>query len=104
MSKEMNEKIITLAHGERIIAVVPERCSGPGWTNFPTWVYILSSIDGTCRTECIQPRERSPALMHLFDIGSAVCESLRDAISVKKATYAHPHFAIETTAGCRDDA
>ena len=79
----MSEKIIGLAHGERIIAVVPERCSGAGWSNSPTWVHVLAS-DGTCRTECIQPDERSPSLMHLFNVGEVVCSALIMSVTTNR--------------------
>ena len=76
-------RTIKLAHGERVVAVVPERCSGPGWTNLPTWVYIGTN-DGRLRQECIQPEERSPALHTLFHSGEAMCNALIDAVPVKR--------------------
>ena len=79
----MSEKIIELAHGERIIAVVPERCSGAGWSNSPTWVYVLAT-DGTCRTECIQPDERSPLLMNMYDTGEVVCNALIYSVTTNR--------------------
>lgn len=80
----MSEKIIELAHGERIVAVVPERCSGPGWSNSPTWVYVLAN-DGTCRVECIQPDERSPLLMNMYNTGEVVCSALIMSVTTNRA-------------------
>lgn len=76
-------KIIKLSHGERIVAVVPEYCNGPGWRNTPAWVYIATN-DGRMREECIQPDERTPELHALFHAGEAMCNALVAAVpSVK---------------------
>lgn len=77
-------KTIKLGKHETIIAVVPVRCGGPGWSNAPTWVYIRTQ-DGGLRQECIQPTERSAALHHLFHAGEAMCNSLIASIPVKVA-------------------
>jgi hypothetical protein len=66
---------LTLARGERIIAVVPERCQGPGWANAVIWVYIATSAGGL-RTECIQPGQRTPEMQALFEPGAAMCAAL----------------------------
>jgi hypothetical protein len=79
----MKPTTIKLARGERIIAVVPERCNGPGWSNSPAWVYIATN-DGRLREECIQPEERTPELHTLFSIGETVCNALKAAVPVKK--------------------
>jgi len=76
-------KVIKMSRHERIVAVVPERCSGPGWVNSPTWVYIMSP-GGAIRTECIQPSERTPELMALYEIGDVVCQALIDAVPVAR--------------------
>lgn len=78
------EKII-LEFGERIIAVVPERAAGPGWSNAPTWVYIETN-EGRLREECIQPEERTPELNMLYGIGEIVCSLLISAIPTYKKT------------------
>ena len=78
----MKPTTITLNPGERVIAVVPDRCAGPGWSNAPTWVYIAGN-DHTLRTECIQPEERSPGLHFLFSAGYAMTEALRAAVPVR---------------------
>ena len=75
----MKPKVIKLNYGERIIAVVPERCAGPGWSNAPTWVYIATN-DGRLREECIQPEERTPELHTLFLVGKAICNALVAAV------------------------
>lgn len=76
-------KTIKLKHGERILAVVPERCSGPGWHNAPTWVFIATN-DGRLREECIQPNERTPELQALFHAGEAMCAALFGAVPVRR--------------------
>jgi len=79
----MTKLTIKLKHGERIIAVVPEHCAGPGWSNAPTWVYIESQ-DKRLRTECIQPSERTPELHALFSAGEVMCRSLIASVPAKK--------------------
>lgn len=79
----MKPKTIKLAYGERVIAAVPERCYGPGWTNAPVWVYIASN-DGRLRQECIQPNERTPEMNALFGVGYEVCQSLLAAVPVRR--------------------
>lgn len=76
----MTAKTIALHEGERIVAAVPERCQGPGWSNSIVWVYIASQ-DGRLRTECLQPSEQSHEMQTLFDVGAAMCRSLVDAVS-----------------------
>jgi hypothetical protein len=77
-------KTIKLGYGERIIAVVPERCAGPGWSNAPIWVYIRTNA-GDLREECIQPDERTSDMHVLFGPGAAMAEELLRAVPVRKA-------------------
>jgi hypothetical protein len=79
----MNQKVIELHHGEKIIAVVPESCRGPGWSNPVVWVHIVT-VDGRHLAVCIQPIERTPAMHVLFASGESMCQSLLDAVPVKK--------------------
>lgn len=79
----MEIKVINLNYGERVIAVVPERCNGPGWSNSPVWVFIATN-DGGLREECIQPEERTPELNALFHAGEAMCAALKDTIRIKR--------------------
>lgn len=76
-------KQIKLHVGERIVAVVPERVSGPGWGNSPVWVYIATN-DGRLREECIQPGERTPQLHTLFSTGEAMCMALMAAVPQRR--------------------
>lgn len=80
----MKPKKIDLAYDERIIAVVPERCFGPGWNNSPAWVYITDS-SSRLRTECIQPQERTPEMNTLFAAGEAMCNALIGAVPARRA-------------------
>ena len=79
----MKPKAIKLHHGERVVAVVPERCNGPGWSNAPVWVYI-STNDGRLREECIQPNERTPEMHALFHAGEAMCMALMGAVPQRR--------------------
>jgi hypothetical protein len=73
---------LTLAADEQIVAVVPERAAGPGWSNTPVWVHIVGQSGQRYRCECFQPQGQSPELMALFRIGEEVCKSLKDAVPV----------------------
>lgn len=75
-------KKIALHADEKIIAVIPEHCSGPGWSNMPIWVYIIDSSQ-KLRTECIQPDEMTREMWTLFKAGAAMCEALVSAVPVK---------------------
>lgn len=77
-------KTIKLNYGERVVAVVPELCHGPGWSNSPTWVFIATN-DGRLRRECIQPDERTLELHTLFAAGEAMCNALILAVPTLKA-------------------
>ena len=79
----MKSKTIHLADGERILAVVPEYCSGPGWANQIVVVYI-STGDWEIRQEYIQPEERTPAMHALFSSGAAITAALLSAVPMKK--------------------
>ena len=80
----MAVKKIKLSRGERIVAVVPDKCSGSGWSNTPTWVYIMSP-GGAIRTECIQPDECTRELLLLHETGYALCRALINAVPVEGA-------------------
>lgn len=79
----MKPKAITLQYGDRIVGVVPEFASGPGWANQPVWVYIGTN-DGRLIVECIQPDEMTAEMRTLFVAGEAMCRSLLLAVPVKK--------------------
>lgn len=81
--KSQKAKTITLQHDEYIIAVVPEYCAGPGWSNTPVWVYIASP-GGKFRIDCLQPEEQSRELHLLFRPGEAMCRALHSLIPTRK--------------------
>lgn len=56
-----------LTAADRIVAVAPERCSGPGWSNSP--VVVVVSRHGVLRLEYIQPADQSRLMVDLFGIG-----------------------------------
>ena len=80
----MPHKTIELHRGERIVAVVPDLCSGPGWSNAPVWVHV-ATIDGRLRTECLQPDEQTPEMHTLFTPGATMCEALVGAVPTRPA-------------------
>lgn len=76
----MSSKTIELSRHEKIVAVVPEYCRGPGWSNAVVWVHIVDYSTAQHRCESIGPDERTPELSTLFDAGAAMCKSLAEAV------------------------
>jgi len=81
----MKPKTIALGPFERVVSVVPEYVSGPGWTNAPVWVHVEDSQTRRLRTECIQPDERTPELHALFDVGASAVAALLRAVPTIEA-------------------
>lgn len=79
----MAKSIIKLCQYERILAVVPEPASGPGWANSPVWVYIEDSRHKNLRTECLQPDEQSPEMRALYPLGAMMHRQLLSSVSVR---------------------
>jgi hypothetical protein len=79
------QKPIPLSRTERVIAVVPEYCAGPGWANSPLWVHIADHATGTLRSECIQPEDQTPEQHVLFRIGADVHAALVNSIGIKRS-------------------
>lgn len=75
---------IKLKKYEHIIAVVPEYCAGPGWSNAVLWVHIADGNTGKYRTESIQPDERNRDQWVLFKAGEAMHQALIDSVVVKQ--------------------
>ena len=73
--------MIELKRTERIIAVVPQTASGPGWSNRVAWVHIVDSANNAYRCECLQPDEQPDALIRLFNIGEVLQSELLGSIS-----------------------
>ena len=65
---------------ERIIAVVPETCSGPGWLNTVIWVYIHDTVTQKLRQECLQPSEQPRDAKILFNSLEALHQTMLDVI------------------------
>ncbi len=76
-------KTINLAPGERVIAAVPEYCSGPGWSNSVLWVYI-ETPDKRLRTEALQPAERSAEQHMLFNVAETAHRAMLSTIKTRK--------------------
>ncbi len=63
--------LIQLSRTEMVLAVVPEYCAGPGWSNRPVWVHIVDNADGRVRSECIQPDQQTPGMFAAFEVCNA---------------------------------
>lgn len=72
-------KQIRLAKNERIVAVVPEYASGPGWTNSPLFVYITDT-QSNVRSVCLQPGQQTPKMLTLFKVYAVAHEHLLSAV------------------------
>lgn len=70
---------------DKIVAVVPESCVGPGWTNDPIWVYRQKPGGGEIYRECIQPQDQTREMLILFKVleaaHSAMVEIVEPALS-----------------------
>ena len=77
-------KTIELQHNERIVALVPECCSGSGWQNALVWAYIVDSSENL-RTESIRAEEMTPEMQALFGVGEAMQNALFAAVPTRKA-------------------
>ena len=75
---------IKLKKHEHIIAVVPEYCSGSGWSNPVLWVHIADGNTCTYRTEAIQSDERNRDQLVLFKAGEAIHQALIGSVVVKQ--------------------
>jgi hypothetical protein len=64
-----------LGERETIVSVVPESCSGPGWSNWIVNVYIRDA-DGRIREECLQQTELSDAMILVFHTGEEMSKLL----------------------------
>lgn len=74
-------KRITLARHERIIAIVPEYCSGPGWANSLFNVHIVDWATHTHRMEYLQTDEVPRGMLVLFGVGAKVHDAMMGAIA-----------------------
>ena len=76
-------KHVTLSRSERIVAVVPEKCSGPGWTNELVHIHIVDNATGAYRHESLRlsAGECSDGMMRLHKIGALVCAELMSEVS-----------------------
>ena len=72
-------KHIDLRKNERIAAVVPENCSGHGWSNRVVWVHIIDNAGGH-RSECLQIADQSPEMLILFEHGAMMHRALVGAV------------------------
>jgi len=71
--------MIKLNKDERILCVIPEYASGPGWSSRVLWIYIINSRKEV-RLEAFQWDELNLELQDLFEIGAVVHKRLVNAI------------------------
>lgn len=67
---------------DTIVTAYAERASGPGWANAPLWV-IVRGLDGSLRSECLQPDEYGPEIAALYAVSEAAHLSMRGAVCRK---------------------
>ena len=72
---------IRLREHEHIVAVVAERCGGPGWSNHLYWVYTRDGATGKLGCHAIQPDEMTPALATLFSVHVASCAAVMSEVN-----------------------
>ena len=65
------KKLLHFKDGDTIVATRAENEAGPGWRNWPLWVYIQSR-DGKIRCECLQPEEQPREVGILFNVAEAI--------------------------------
>jgi len=64
---------------KQIIAVRPETCSGPGWTNRVIWI-IERDAKGKLFERCLQHEEQSNEMKNIFDICETAHTALLDSV------------------------
>lgn len=75
--------MIQLNKHEKVISVVPEFCSGPGYSNWVVWVHIVDYSNNTYRCNSLQEDEFTPAMHVLWDTGAVVADALLKAVPTK---------------------
>lgn len=75
--------MIVLNKHEKVLAVVPEYCAGPGWSNRLVHVHILDYSNNTYRVVYLTPDETTPAMRTLFEIGATISGALLRAVPIK---------------------
>ena len=76
-------KRITLKKHEKIIAVVPEYCHGPGWSNNLVCVHIVDYSTSKHRVEYLQPDEQSTDMHKNFMLLSCAHNMAINSVWVK---------------------
>lgn len=74
-------KKIKLAKTEKIIAIEPKYCAGPGWANSPLYVHILDYSNNKYRSIALQPKEQSEEIMLLFKVTATANEAMLYAVN-----------------------
>ena len=75
--------MIVLNKHEKVISVVPEFCSGPGYSNWVVWVHIVDYSDKTYRCHALQDDEFTPSMHALMRVGAAMTAELLKAVPTK---------------------
>ena len=86
-------KPVILKRDERIIAVVPEHCEGPGWGNDVLWVHIENPITKELRIVCYQFRELNRELQAFHATGAALYRELVSWVPVEREVKVPGHVS-----------
>ena len=84
--KTKNGKSIFLEQNETVIAVVPEYCSVPGWSNKLVLVHIVNWFTNKHRVEYLQPEEQSSDMLKNFKVIQAAHELAINSVLIKDET------------------
>ena len=75
--------VVTLQKHEKVLAVVPEKAEGPGWSNILVWVYVGNHQTNTFRSIALQAEDFGDELWTLFKPGVAIHEALTAALKIE---------------------
>lgn len=74
------QSVLKLAPREKVLTAFAEGASGPGWSNRPIWVVIVSPTDGI-RVECIQPEGHTAAMIALYEVNESAHAAMVRAVN-----------------------
>lgn len=76
--------VVKLNKHEKVLAAVPEFCSGPGWSNMIVNVHIFDYQSNTYRVVYLQQDEITDDMHHIFGIGAKMQKMLIEAVPTKE--------------------
>jgi hypothetical protein len=81
MGHHLQGAAMKLAANEHVVAAWAEHAKGQGWNNQPLWVLVCTT--DSYRLECLQPEEQTSEMRALYNISSAVTESMTGLVKAK---------------------